>query len=359
MILPLDALKEMQLSKAQVSVKRLAAKLGIIKEHESPQLDFTINFSGNNVDISASHQAKVKMPDKMYKFGEMLTCFDDVVKNAKLLEVHSEEEYHNRKPEHKINKSIDKTYVMFSAFNDSEGIVPVKLSVFKMKDNNVNPIHMAITLPTIKKAEVSEVDYQSNDPHISLSAFDYNVSDLLREINENIPMSEKQLESAILRSENGILLNTKMDSGGKRIDLAIKSDDGIIVLGDIYSEIKGLLTFKHAMRFSEEGFRQKYRNKGSDIVIQRLRTLEGDTFNLPDNNSVPKSNISSFETDSNSLHSLSVDNEGNALSECQKEYFKNAKTVDENGKGKADKKYIYDTTGTRIKKMQPNTPSVI
>ena len=232
----LDNLKEMQLSKAQVSAKKLAARLGIIKEHENPQLDFTINFSGNNVDISSSHQAKVKMPDKMYKFGEMLTCFDDVVKNAMLLEVHSEDEYHNRKPNHKINRSIDKTYVMFSAFNDREGIVPVKLSVFKMKDNNVNPIHMAITLPTIKKAEVSEVDYQKNDPHISLSAFDYNVSDLLKEIKSN-PNAEE--------------------------------------LGEY----------------------------------------------IPDQ----------FLNKNDTKNSLDVDNEGNSLSEGQQSYFKDAKTVDENG----------------------------
>ena len=242
----LDSLKEMQLSKAQVSAKKLAARLGIIKEHENPQLDFTINFSGNNVDISSSHQAKVKMPDKMYKFGEMLTCFDDVVKNAMLLEVHSEDEYHNRKPNHKINRSIDKTYVMFSAFNDREGIVPVKLSVFKMKDNNVNPIHMAITLPTIKKAEVSEVDYQKNDPHISLSAFDYNVSDLLKEIKSN-PNAEE--------------------------------------LGEY----------------------------------------------IPDQ----------FLNKNDTKNSLDVDNEGNSLSEGQQEYFKDAKTVDENG----NLKVLYHGTG--------------
>lgn len=79
----------------------------------------------------------------------MLTCFEDVIDSAVGVEVH------NRNDEgYKSDLTLDNVYVLVSAFEDGDRVVPVKLEVKEFYDKE-NTLYVAISLESIKKMRSS------------------------------------------------------------------------------------------------------------------------------------------------------------------------------------------------------------
>ena len=67
--------------------------------------------------------------DVFVSFAKMLTCFEDIIKNAELIEIHKDR-YVNTPRE---NTNLKKIYVLISAFKDNEEIIPVKLEIKELQ----------------------------------------------------------------------------------------------------------------------------------------------------------------------------------------------------------------------------------
>ncbi len=86
-----------------------------------------------------------KQKDNYLYLAKMLTCLDAVVENAVGVEVH------NRNDEgYKKDDTLGNVYVLVSAFEDGESIVPVKLEIKEFLDKE-NTLHVAIALESINK----------------------------------------------------------------------------------------------------------------------------------------------------------------------------------------------------------------
>lgn len=171
-------------------------------------------------------------------------------------------------------------------------------------------------------------------------SFKYHESDKLA---GDLPMSKDQLVDAIMNIESGVVVRVKNKKDAyRRIDIAVASDDGVIVLSDIVGDTSGTLQIKHAMRHSAEKVAQTYKKVGKiGEVLNKVRYTQGEPLKAPVKANSFNESVTSSDTFDNSKKSLNVDNEGNTLSEGQKEYFKDAKTVDENG----NLKVLYHGTG--------------
>lgn len=107
----------------------------------------------------------------------MLTCFDEVVENAIGIEAH------NRNSEgYKVDLTLKEVYVLASAFEDGNDIIPVKLEVKEFSDKK-NTLYIAIALESIKKDEIVGQGNTENGVTQYPTSFDISIADLLKNVN--------------------------------------------------------------------------------------------------------------------------------------------------------------------------------
>ena len=178
----LDALETRYRKDANKLLKPLASKLGIIKKgYTNPSIDLEFNYSNHNFDESTKKQTEVKGNDIFVNFAKMMSCFEDVVNNAELIEVHKDKYVGTRRE----NTNLKNVYVLVSAFKDQESIIPVKLEVKELEGID-NVLYVSMTLQKINEAEVMGQFMPSktggSNPR---SAFlDISLAEFLPEIND-------------------------------------------------------------------------------------------------------------------------------------------------------------------------------
>lgn len=146
----LDILKTRYRKEANRILKPLAKKLGVIKKgYKNYTADIEFNYSNNNLDESINKQGLIYGNDVFVSFAKMLTCFEDIIKNAELIEIHKDR-YVNTPRE---NTNLKKIYVLISAFKDNEEIIPVKLEIKELQGID-NVLYVTITLQKINETEV-------------------------------------------------------------------------------------------------------------------------------------------------------------------------------------------------------------
>ena len=95
-------------------------------------------------------------------------------------------EVHNRNSEgYKPDPNLKEMYVLVSAFEDGESIIPVKLEIKEFSDK-ANKLYVAIALENIKKNEVVKEGNTKNSVTQASRSFNISVSQLLRNINPYI-----------------------------------------------------------------------------------------------------------------------------------------------------------------------------
>lgn len=126
-------------------IRKIAQEFGVFKEYNNSDINISFEFSGNNFGESYGKQKR-----NYENFAKMFSVFDEVIEKAVGIEVH------NRNNEgYKTDVTLNNVYVLISAFEDGEWIVPVKLEVKEFKDKQ-NTLYVAISLEAIKKTEVSK-----------------------------------------------------------------------------------------------------------------------------------------------------------------------------------------------------------
>lgn len=122
---------------------KIGEEFGVFKRFENLDVELSFEFSKNNMRESISKQKK-----NYEDFAKMFTCFDDVIDAAVGIEVH------NRNADvYKYDPTLKDTYVLVSAFEDGDYVIPVKLEIKEFTDKE-NSLYVAIALERIKKDEV-------------------------------------------------------------------------------------------------------------------------------------------------------------------------------------------------------------
>lgn len=146
----LDTLKTRDRKHANKVIKPLATALGVIKNgYYNDSLNLKFNYSKNNLNESTVKQLGIEGDDIFVNFAKMLSCFDSVVENAELVEVHKDKYVGTRRE----NTNLENMYVLVSAFRDGTDIVPVKLEIKELNGID-NVLYVTVAAQKIKEAEI-------------------------------------------------------------------------------------------------------------------------------------------------------------------------------------------------------------
>lgn len=152
--------------------KKIGEEFGVFKEYSNKSINLSFEYSKTSFEESFEKQG-----DNYLRFAKMLTCFDDVIENAVGIEVH------NRNSEgYKVDLTLKEVYVLASAFEDGNDIIPVKLEVKEFMDKK-NTLYIAIALESINKDEIVGQGDTKNGVTQYPPSSDISLSDLLKNVN--------------------------------------------------------------------------------------------------------------------------------------------------------------------------------
>lgn len=152
-------------------IRKLAEEFGAVgKEYFNQDVQLSFEFSANNFRESYSKQGR-----NFVDFAKMFSVFDSIVENAVGVEVHKRSNY-------KPDPTLDAVFVLMSAYQDEDSVVPVKLEIKKFKDKQ-NALYVAISLEKIKKTEVWKQGNTENGVTQNSRSVNISISKIFEKIN--------------------------------------------------------------------------------------------------------------------------------------------------------------------------------
>lgn len=175
------------------TIKQIGEKFGIYKEYENADIQMIFHYSRAGLNESVEKQGK-NYPD----FVKMMTCLDDVVKNAVGVAVEDIRNYTNSP------QKTGNMYILTSAFHDGRNIYPVKLEVKEQNKGEHRTLYVAITETKIPARKIKKADFYgvrgSKNLAVSfpLPTFDISIRYLFEKINRKDGNFLKYLPDAFL-----------------------------------------------------------------------------------------------------------------------------------------------------------------
>ena len=191
-------------SKKRTIVKKIAEEFGVFKDYENADIDMSFQFSRERFREGFNKQTA-----EYRNYVMMLSCFDEIIKNAIGVEAH------NRNGKYKTDVSLNKVYVLVSAFVNGNDIIPVKLEVKEFLDKK-NSLHVAIALESIKKDEVVMEGNTENGVTQATRSSDISVSQLLSKINPKDKSFIKYIPDGFLDSERREVKRKALEEDAKK-----------------------------------------------------------------------------------------------------------------------------------------------
>ena len=179
-------------------LRELGTKFNVYKNYtnENIELDFDYSKSGLKESIDKQGNITTNYTD----FAKMLTVFDDVIRNAVPIEVHTDK-YVGTKRE---NPDLKYDYVLLSAFTDDNYIVPVELHIKEYKESYRinNKLYVSITLGKIKiEDNIITGSLLKNNNKVANSvplSSEVSIPELVSEVNEKLGNFYKYLPDELL-----------------------------------------------------------------------------------------------------------------------------------------------------------------
>lgn len=140
----------------------MAKRLDILNvDLKNSKIEFPFKFSGTNLTKSLHHQ--LEYGGTYQDYVKAMSCFNEIVYNAILIEVHTEKKTGTRKE----NPDLKQVYVLASAYKDGKNIVPVELEgkEFKQRENS---LYMTVVLTKIdlEVVDTGVPNNAGNVPHL-------------------------------------------------------------------------------------------------------------------------------------------------------------------------------------------------
>ena len=179
-------------------LRELGTEFNVYKNYtnENIELDFDYSKSGLKESIDKQGNITTNYTD----FAKMLTVFDDVIRNAVPIEVHTDK-YVGTKRE---NPDLKYDYVLLSAFTDDNYIVPVELHIKEYKESYRinNKLYVSITLGKIKiEDNIITGSLLKNNNEVANSvplSSEVSIPQLVSEVNEKLGNFYKYLPDELL-----------------------------------------------------------------------------------------------------------------------------------------------------------------
>ncbi len=171
-------------------VKKIVSEFGVFdKQYYNADIELDFNYSRNNLK-----ESYIKQKKNYLTFTKMFSVFDEIIDNAIGIEVHNRNDVG-----YKYDKTLKQVYVLVSAFNDSENIVPVKLEIKEFADKE-NSLYVAVALEDIKREGVLKLRGTNGVAQNSRPS-NISIAELFRNINPNDKNFTKYIPKQFLESE--------------------------------------------------------------------------------------------------------------------------------------------------------------
>lgn len=180
-------------SEAEKIIGPIADEMGVFKDYKNHEIELELNFSKNSMKESM-HQQTNRNQD-FSSFEKMLSCFDEVVANAKIINVHDDK----YKGTIREDRNIKNVYVFLSAYRDGEYIVPVEFNVKEL--TNSNKIYMSVTLTKIKEADIVALPSELTEGDRASQLLNINVAQMLMLVNSSEGDFFKYIPNTLLNSD--------------------------------------------------------------------------------------------------------------------------------------------------------------
>lgn len=189
--------KSLKTTAAKRLLRRIGEEFGVFKEYQNQDIEVEFEFGKNNLDESLN-----KQKGNYDTYAQMLSCFSDVISNAVGIEVH------NRNSQgYKVDRTLKNVYVLCSAFENSDGIIPVKLEIKEFYDK-ANRLYVAVALEAIKKDRVVSMGVPNTRSHIRTSPVNISISDIFENVNLKDIDFIKYIPNEFLNDEKRYSINT-------------------------------------------------------------------------------------------------------------------------------------------------------
>ena len=180
-----------------------------LKETERKKLfnklgeEFNVFSNYNNADIELSfrftkggvRESTQKQRANYESFAKMFSCFDNVIESAVGIEIHNKNSIG-----YKPDATLKNMYVLVSAFEDGNNIVPVKLEIKEFTDKP-NSLYVAVALENIKKEEVIKQGNTKNGVTQYSRSSIISVAELFRNVNPKDKDFIKYIPNGFLDAE--------------------------------------------------------------------------------------------------------------------------------------------------------------
>lgn len=175
---------------------KIAEEFDVFKEYSNADVKLTFNFSKGNLKESVGKQRK-----NYSDFAKMLSCLNEIIETAIGIEVH------NRNSDgYKPDPTLKSVYVLVSAFEDGNNIIPVKLEIKEFADKD-NTLYVAIALESIKKDEVVKQGNTENGVTQYSRSSIIKIADLFSKINPTDESFLKYVPKQFLTKSNDAVQN--------------------------------------------------------------------------------------------------------------------------------------------------------
>lgn len=208
-------LKSSYNSQACKILKSLGEKFGVFKTYNNQNVSLDFDYSRGSLNESVHKQGNISTD--FYDFAKMLYVFDEVVKNAVPIEVHTDK----YKGTSRENTNLKSDYVLLSAFRDDNYIVPVEFHLKEMHTGSgqENKLYVSVTLGKIKmedkvKVAVSDENHQTKDTNLSSAI---SIPDLISKVNPEYGDFYKYLPESMLNKQQNNSRKTAVNDENYRL----------------------------------------------------------------------------------------------------------------------------------------------
>ena len=179
-------------------LRELGTKFNVYKNYTNENIELDFDYSKSGLKESIDKQGNITT--NYIDFAKMLTVFDDVIRNAVPIEVHTDK-YVGTKRE---NPDLKYDYVLLSAFTDDDYIVPVELHIKEYKESYRinNKLYVSITLGKIKNEDnIITGSLLKNNNEVANSvplSSEVSIPQLVSKVNEKLGNFYKYLPDELL-----------------------------------------------------------------------------------------------------------------------------------------------------------------
>ena len=204
--------------KVEGAIRKLADKLGITsKKHSAPSVEVEFTFSKNK-GLKESMNKQLKYGGSYTEFAKAIANIDEILANSVMIEKHSDK----YKGTIREDPNLESTSVLMGAFRDGNTIIPVQFEI-KKSSNNGGQLYVTVAMTKIEADVMGRADSDALKPFL-VSASDYNIANIIKNINPEDSHFLKYIPDSMLSEEQRIAKTDALDQDYARISKYERTD---------------------------------------------------------------------------------------------------------------------------------------